>query len=63
VVTRCLWLNGTVGLRWHVDRAPTLAAILEASGPPMLDITNAGPPDDTAQTVIATVGWEPRSDS
>jgi hypothetical protein len=46
------------GLRWHVDRAPTLAAMLDASGLPMLDVTNAGHPDDTAQAVIAAVGWE-----
>jgi adenylylsulfate kinase len=55
--------NDASGLRWHVDRAPTLAAILDASGLPMLDVTNAGDPDDTARAVIAAAGWEPPGSS
>jgi hypothetical protein len=47
------------GLRWHLDRSPTLTAILDAAGLPMIDVPNGGHPDDTARAVIAAVGWDP----
>ncbi len=45
------------GLRWHLDRAPTLTKILDASGLPMLDVANVGHPNDTASGVLAAAGW------
>jgi hypothetical protein len=47
------------GLRWHLDRAPVLAAALDASSLPMIDVTNSGDPDTTARAVLAAVGWAP----
>lgn len=50
------------GLRWHRDRAPTLTAILDASGLPMLEVANAGHPDDTARAVLAAARWQNLAD-
>ena len=43
--------------RWHVDRAPTLAAAIDAAGLRMLDLMNDGHPDAAAEAVIAASGW------
>jgi len=48
------------GLRWHADRAPTLAAILDRSELRMLTVTNLGHPNDTARAVLAAAEWESR---
>jgi adenylylsulfate kinase len=48
------------GLRWHVDRAPTLAAILDDADLPMLDVRNIDHPDETALAVISSAGWHRR---
>jgi len=46
------------GLRWHVDRAPTLAAILDDADLPMLDVSNIDHPDETARAVLTAAGWD-----
>lgn len=46
------------GLRWHVDRAPTLAALLDEAGLPMLEVSNIGQPDETAGAVLTAAGWD-----
>ena len=49
------------GLRWHLDRAPTLSAILDTSGLAMADVMNVGHPADVARAVLAAAEWESRS--
>ena len=41
------------GLRWHSERAPVLAACLDASGLPMTPVANTGVPEGTARVAIA----------
>ncbi|HJR25470.1 MAG TPA: AAA family ATPase [Acidimicrobiales bacterium] len=45
------------GLRWHLDRAPVLTAILDAAALEMIEVSNSGNPADTAAAVVAAAGW------
>ena len=48
------------GLRWHLDRAPELDAILDRSPVRTTQISCTGPPAQVARDVLHAVGWEAR---
>ncbi len=45
------------GLAWHLDRAPELAAALDASGLDSIVISNDGHPHEAAAVLLARLGW------
>jgi adenylylsulfate kinase len=45
------------GLGWHLDRAPELAASLDASGLDSIVISNDGHPNEAAAVLLARLGW------
>lgn len=47
------------GLRWHLNRAPELDAILAGSSVRMTPVACTGSPAEVARDVLDAVGWEP----
>ncbi len=45
------------GLAWHLDRAPELAAALDASGLDSIVISNNGDPREAAALLLERLGW------
>jgi adenylylsulfate kinase len=45
------------GLAWHLDRAPELAAALDASGLGSIVISNDGDPHEAAALLLERLGW------
>ncbi len=45
------------GLAWHLDRAPELAAALDASGLDSIVIWNDGDPREAAALLLGRLGW------
>jgi adenylylsulfate kinase len=45
------------GLSWHLDRAPELAAALDASGLGPMVIANDGDPREAAALLLEKLGW------
>lgn len=46
------------GLRWHLDRAPELDAILARSTVPMTPVPCTAPPGEVAAHILDVVGWQ-----